>query len=363
MPPTPTLVSVIIPNYNYGDFIGQAIDSALALDWPALEVIVVDDGSTDQSRSVIDGYGERVVAVYQENAGQRVAYNTGFAHSHGAIVIFLDSDDLLDPSLVLELMAVWRDGLSKVQVQMKVVDAQGRATGALLPQFHAVPTCEEVRRWSITAGSYPTPPGSGNAYCRAFLQRIFPLEGADRAADSYCLAAAPFLGDVVTIGKPLVAYRVHGKNQGAVSELDRPRFAREVERAIDRFRYSQKAARAAGIAVHESVLERSLSVLPYRLASWKLFAEGHPIAHDSSSKILRDILAACFVPQGVSLTSRAALLVWALAVAVSPAAIGDQLVLWRFASAARPEILTRALRFARVVKRYEASPAPVTSRV
>ncbi len=361
MPDALPLLSVVIPNYNYGGFVGQAIESALALDWPLLEVLVVDDGSTDHSRSVIDGFGARITAIYQENAGQRAAYNAGFQQSRGQIVIFLDSDDLLEPSLMKELFAVWRSGISKVQFQMKVVDARGEPTGALLPQFQIVPTAEQVIRWVLTAASYPTPPGSGNAYSRAFLEAIFPLQGADRAADSYCLAAAPFLGDVITIAKPLVSYRVHGANQGAVSALDKPRFGKELERALDRFEYSLKVARAAGIEVSEAALDRSLSVLPYRLASLTMLPADHPIANDSRRKVLRAMCGACFVPQGVSLASRAALLVWAISVTAAPRSLGEHLVLWRFASTARPEALTKALRWLGVVKRYQPSAEPAAS--
>jgi glycosyltransferase involved in cell wall biosynthesis len=347
-----TLVSVIIANHNYAEFVGQAIDSALALDWSAVEVIVVDDGSTDLSSQVIAAYGDRVTAIYQANAGQRAACSTGFARSRGEIVIFLDSDDLLEPSLIKELMLVWRAGVSKVQFQMKIIDAQGRATGAVLPQYHVVPTPEQVRRWATRAGSYPTPPGSGNAYARDYLEKIFPLIGEDRAADSYCLAAAPFLGDVITVAKPLVAYRVHSRNQGAMSELDRGRFAGEVRRSQARSRYARRAALSAGIEMSESVLDRSLSFLPYRLASLKLLRKQHPIAGDSAQRILRDLVGACFVRQGVPVRSRAALMIWAISVAVSPAAIGARLVLWRFAPAARPETLRRALRSLRFVKHY-----------
>ena len=347
------LVSVIIPNYNYEQFLRQAIDSALALDWPALEVIVIDDGSTDQSRAIMAEYGDRITAIYQRNAGQRVACNTGFARSSGQIVIFLDSDDVLEPSLVRELMRVWRPAVSKVQVQMKIVDAAGRATGALLPQFHVVPSARQMRRWAATAASYPSPPGSGNAYARSYLNKIFPLIGEDRAADSYCLAAAPFLGDVITIARPLASYRVHGRNDGAVSQLDRPRFAVELKRARGFFRMAQAAARTSGIDLADSVLNRSLSFLPYRLASLTVLPETHPIADDSRSKILRDLLLACFVPQGVPSRSRATLVAWAVSVAVLPARVSGNLVLWRFSSSARPQSLKRVLQALRVTKRYE----------
>jgi len=66
--------SIIISNYNYADFLAEAIESALAVDWPDVEVIVVDDGSTDGSRDIIRSYGTRVIPVFQENSGQLAAY-------------------------------------------------------------------------------------------------------------------------------------------------------------------------------------------------------------------------------------------------------------------------------------------------
>jgi len=66
--------SIIISNYNYADFLAEAIESALAIDWPDVEVIVVDDGSTDGSRDIIRGYGTRIISLFQDNAGQLAAY-------------------------------------------------------------------------------------------------------------------------------------------------------------------------------------------------------------------------------------------------------------------------------------------------
>jgi len=347
----PRLVSIVICNHNYEAFVAQAIDSALALDWPNLEVIVVDDGSTDGSRRIIDTYAERVTIIHQANAGQWSACNAGFARSSGEVVIFLDSDDLLDPRVIRRLFEVWRPGLSKVQFQMKIIDENARATGSVLPQFHVVPSAQQIKQWARTAAAYPTPPGSGNAYSRAFLEKIFPLNGGDRAADSYCLAAAPYLGDVLTIAEPLVSYRVHGKNQGAMATLDPTRFAFEVRRAFFRLRFARAAAHGVGVPGDET-LNRSLSFLPYRLASLKLLPAEHPVERDSSWKVVRDLTAACFTPQGVSVRSRATLWVWGVSVAVMPSQLGQELVRWRFSPASRPDFLQRSLRALRVVKHH-----------
>ena len=82
-------LSVIIPNYNYSAFIGDAIRSALSLKWENKEIIVVDDGSTDNSRSVIEGFGNSVKAIFQSNQGQVSACNTGYAACTGDLIIFL----------------------------------------------------------------------------------------------------------------------------------------------------------------------------------------------------------------------------------------------------------------------------------
>src|SRR5512140_2792158 len=94
------LVSIIITNYNYGRFLASAIESALRQRYPAIEVIVVDDGSTDNSREVMGCYEKRIVPVFKQNGGQASSMNAGFSQSHGEIVIFLDADDMLLPGTV-----------------------------------------------------------------------------------------------------------------------------------------------------------------------------------------------------------------------------------------------------------------------
>ena len=94
------LVSVIIPNYNYARFLRQSIDSALAQTYPNLEVIVVDDGSTDDSLAVLATYGSRIRCVTQSNRGVSEARNRGVLESRGGLLAFLDSDDIWLPSKI-----------------------------------------------------------------------------------------------------------------------------------------------------------------------------------------------------------------------------------------------------------------------
>lgn len=93
-PPSPPLVSVIIPAFNAGAFIGEAIESILAQSHGAVEIIVVDDGSTDDTAAVAARHGGAVRVIRQTNAGPAAARNRGLTDARGAFVAFLDADDL-----------------------------------------------------------------------------------------------------------------------------------------------------------------------------------------------------------------------------------------------------------------------------
>lgn len=95
---TTPLVSVIVPAYNSARFLRQALDSALEQDYPNVEVIVVDDGSTDETCDILDTYRDRIVAVRQNNAGASVARNVAIERAQGEYLAFLDADDLWLPT-------------------------------------------------------------------------------------------------------------------------------------------------------------------------------------------------------------------------------------------------------------------------
>jgi glycosyltransferase involved in cell wall biosynthesis len=89
--------SVLIPVCNREEYVRQAIDSVLSQDFSDYELIVIDDGSTDQTPDVLRSYGARVKTIYQENRGGQAARNVGAAGAEGEYLAFLDSDDLLLP--------------------------------------------------------------------------------------------------------------------------------------------------------------------------------------------------------------------------------------------------------------------------
>lgn len=127
--PEPT-VSIIIPCYNQAHFVADALQSALGQTYPALEVVVIDDGSTDQLERVVASFGDdpRLKYVAQENRGLPAARNRGIAESHGDYLKFLDADDWLAPTVIQTQTAIFeRDPqLGLVYCDLIHVDAEGK---------------------------------------------------------------------------------------------------------------------------------------------------------------------------------------------------------------------------------------------
>ena len=93
-------VSVIVPAYNASDFIGEALDSIIAQTLDEIEIIVVDDGSTDHTAEIVKSYGSRVLYIWQENGGCAMARNRGIRASSGECLSFLDADDIYTPDRI-----------------------------------------------------------------------------------------------------------------------------------------------------------------------------------------------------------------------------------------------------------------------
>ena len=211
------LATIIIDNYNYERYLGQTIDSALSQNYSNIEVIVVDDGSTDRSGEIISSYGDKITVVLKPNGGQASAFNAGFRKSRGEVIFFLDSDDILFPDAVKNAVHLFVEyELVKVQWPLWVIDEDGVKTGATRPP--QVPNDGDLRDVVLRGGptSCVSSPTSGNAWARHYLEKVLPMP-EDVAyykvcADEYLYTLAPVFGLIKTISKPQGLYRVHGKN-------------------------------------------------------------------------------------------------------------------------------------------------------
>jgi glycosyltransferase involved in cell wall biosynthesis len=206
------LISVIINNYNYAPFLRSCVDSCLHQEYHKREIIVVDDGSNDDSREIIDSYGTQVSSIFKPNGGQASALNSGFILSSGDVVVFLDSDDVLLPNCLMNISKIWRSQFSKVHFNLRMMGARGNW---LDKNYCSKPLPQgDLRASFLTNGNYPSTPTSGNAFSRFFLNEVMPIPEVDwrRSADVYLLNLAPLFGEIGAIDEPQGGYRIHERN-------------------------------------------------------------------------------------------------------------------------------------------------------
>jgi glycosyltransferase involved in cell wall biosynthesis len=131
---TPT-ISIIIPTYNSGRFLPQALESIFSQNYDDYEVIVVDDGSMDDTAACLQPYTSRIHILHQANAGSAAARNTGLSAARGDYVVFLDADDLLLPGKLREQAAFLavRPSLGYVHSGWHLMDEQGQMVGTITP--------------------------------------------------------------------------------------------------------------------------------------------------------------------------------------------------------------------------------------
>jgi glycosyltransferase involved in cell wall biosynthesis len=227
------LVTALIDTYNHERYIEQAITSVLdqGLSAEELEIVVVDDGSTDGTSSIIQKFAPTVKHLRKKNGGQASAFNAGFAESRGEIIALLDGDDW------------WAKGKLKRVVEALEKNPDVSAVSHGYFEFHE-DTQESLPR--VPAGrsvlSVATPPAIGAALSawpyllmgaltvrRKLLEWIVPIsEDLIYMADSAIQVAAMVKGTLV-LEEPLFYYRHHGQNFFAINPENRPKLRRKFE--------------------------------------------------------------------------------------------------------------------------------------
>jgi glycosyltransferase involved in cell wall biosynthesis len=336
-------LSVIIANHNYADFVDAALSSAVAIDWPEKEVIVVDDASTDNSRQVIDRFSGKVAAYFRPKTNQLGCHMFGFEQSTGDIIIFLDADDLLEPKVMQQVASVWRPGVSKVQFRMNLINSAGIQLGTAIPQFPRRENPERLRRTFLRTMAYTTPPGSGNAYSRNFVRQVFGFSPSIPQSDAVLLTLAPILGDVLTIRKPLARYRVHDTSYSAMPSLDASKLRERLHQDVDKARLLATVSRQLRLTIPPDPLRYSLNHLQYRFGSYIVEPSAHPFREDTTLSLMYRLGFSAIMSSQVRLRDKAILLAWSIGCILAPRNFRRTFVLWRFAPMARPKLIKTLL--------------------
>lgn len=340
------LVSIIINNYNYQRFLHEAIDSALSQTYINTEVIVVDDGSTDNSQETIRNYTNKIIPVLKENGGQASALNAGFLASHGEIVIFLDADDYLFPDTVEQVVAAWNPSVAKVHYYLEVVDNLGNPKGIYPPPERPL---DSGNVWPIllNRGRYGTPVTSGNAFSRTVLDKIFPIPEVKfrLAADGYLVTLVPFYGPIISVEKALGAYRMHGSNLWAQSQgVEIEKFSKFIQHDLDRYELLTCKATELRDMTPQNFSYRDSFHLRMRIASLRLNYQNHPIPADSLFALMYKGILATWQYSDYKWQKRLLLSMWFIGIGLLPLSIARYAVNWQFSPQCRSKILTHTLK-------------------
>ena len=319
---SPSLVSIIIINFNYGRFLESAVRSALNQTYAPLEVVVVDDGSTDNSLCVLKKFEGLITVISKQRGGHVSAFNAGFAACQGEVVVFLDADDVLRPNCIARVMAHWRRGLSKLQYRLDTIDAEGADQRMFFPDYPATLTSEEIKRRLLRFGWYPWPVSSGNAFARDFVAKVTPIceQRIFKSPDGFLNKMAPLFGAVGVLDEVLADYRVHGCNVWAQSGkvTNREAFSRTVR--FDAILHAEFVATAArfGFNVDDYNHQPVPQWVERRQLSLRLCPERHPIADDTMLAVLSRGLHSAAVAPGLSVFGRLSWALWFILIAVLP---------------------------------------------
>ncbi len=214
------LVSIIINNFNYESFLTEAIDSALNQTYFHTEVIVVDDGSTDNSQQIIASYGDRIIPVFKENGGHASTFNAGFAVSKGDIICFLDSDDVFLPEKVAEIVDIFIEHPDSGWCfhSLNLVNKISKESVGV--------SREKISRkcnftTQIKHGKLPfyPPPTSGLCFQHSLIKSILPMnESLEMGADRYLVLMAIALSQGFFLDKKLTVQGIHNDNDNTLKQ-------------------------------------------------------------------------------------------------------------------------------------------------
>jgi glycosyltransferase involved in cell wall biosynthesis len=219
-------ISVLIDTYNYGQYIDEAIASVLEQDFAAeeMEILVVDDGSMDDTRARVEKYADRVKYIYKENGGQASAFNCGLAQARGELIFLLDADDYWRAGKARKITELF-DAHPEVRMIYHGYDELDGRSGTISERPAPIISGFLPER-KVDLISYWIYPTSTLAFRRESLEALLPVpEGLKIQADAYLAALVVFLGPVMGLAESLTVYRVHGQNlfhtSGSADESER----------------------------------------------------------------------------------------------------------------------------------------------
>lgn len=204
-------ISVIIPNHNYARYLDQAIESVLIQNYKNLELIVVNNGSTDDSLEVLEKYGDKILLINQPNLGQSGARNSGLSLATGELIAFLDADDFWEPNKLRMQILLMNDDTQLVYCGISPFrDLRNEKLRSVLPKFRG--SCSDYFI-NVPGASIVLSGESTAVFSRELLDKVgfFDTELNSTAGWDFFRRCSRFT-NFDFVNEPLVHYRLHSSN-------------------------------------------------------------------------------------------------------------------------------------------------------
>lgn len=263
-------VSVVIPLYNRSNFIAQTVQSVLAQEYANIELIIVDDGSTDDSREVLQQFAGKIKLLEHPgrvNKGQSAAINLGIKSSEGKYVAILDSDDLFAPEkIALQVRFLEQNpGAGVVYANGKAIGEKGELLFHIYDDNHCAPDGPEP----VLLSSWFNVP-SNSLVKRDVFEQVGPFDESMRSAQDHDMAVR--LAEVTQIEylpEVLWSYRRHAASQSGLHAARRWRIGfRILEKARQRYPYPSIVIRKRRAVLHFRLGQCLLEEKKFGLALW-----------------------------------------------------------------------------------------------
>lgn len=269
------MVSIIIPTYNNGRFLAAALNSVLAQGYPSYEMIVIDDGSTDDTQSILRPFQKQINYIYQENMGSAAARNAGLGLAQGEFIVFLDADDLLLPQkLQIQVDYLLQNpSLGMVHSGWCLIDEKGAQVAEVTPWEKAPVLDLEAWLWKkpIKMGAM--------MYRKHWLRYVNGFDPDLRQSQDTDLMIRLALAGCTAewIKQPTMAYRVH-----PTSTIRR--------NAVDQYKYVlqvlEKAFAHPNMPDDLKLKKERMEYFSLRWSIWHIFEAGFPKGIIEPLKIL-----------------------------------------------------------------------------
>jgi glycosyltransferase involved in cell wall biosynthesis len=330
--PADPLISVCITNHNYDRYLPSAIDSVLAQAYSDVEVIVVDDGSTDGSRRILDQYADDVVVILQERAGQAAAGWAAFKAARGDVVIFLDADDVLDPSICARIADAFarEPGLALVQWRLATIDAEGRPLRYVIPPRPGLMPSGDLSEHVLHVRNWYYQLASGAAYAAWAARRVLPAhlpDGEYHALDQWLNELLPLLGPVCSLDVVGGERRMHGGSYSSSPSTSGFWPRRMIRLTLNSHEHVRQLAAELGRECPEDARDlRDPALLGWRLWSLTVDPARHPFPADRRSTLAVEGIVASLTHPFFPWRHRLKRSAWFTATAALPRSLAGRLI-------------------------------------